>query len=85
LSEFPITPAGKFFRWKNLLLTREQLVSHKIVSCGECLDSYQADDGSGCSACCEHWEHDHGICFDCGKDCTDDLVGRAEAAFEGER
>lgn len=34
---------------------------------------------------CEHNEHDHGICLDCGKDITDNLVGAAEARFEGDR
>ena len=27
---------------------------------------------------CEHKEHDHGICLDCEKDITNDLVGEAE-------
>ena len=27
---------------------------------------------------CEHEELDHGYCLYCGKDCTDDLIGRAE-------
>lgn len=27
---------------------------------------------------CPHDELDHGICLDCGKDCFDDLVARAE-------
>lgn len=40
---------------------------------------------SGCQDCCPHDEHDHGICMDCGKDRTDDLVGAAESYFEGER
>ena len=31
---------------------------------------------------CPHDEHDHGICLDCGKDITDDLVASAEAASD---
>lgn len=27
---------------------------------------------------CPHDEHDHGICLDCGKDCFDDLLARAD-------
>lgn len=34
---------------------------------------------------CEHEEHDHGICLDCGKDITDELVTKAEMAFEDDR
>lgn len=36
-----------------------------------------------CAPCdCEHDETDHGICIDCGKDCTSDLAGEAEFAAE---
>lgn len=31
---------------------------------------------------CPHDEHEHGYCLDCGKDITDDLVSRAEAAAD---
>ena len=31
---------------------------------------------------CPHDEHDHGICLDCGKDITDDLVAQAENASD---
>lgn len=24
-----------------------------------------------CQACCQHFENDHGICLDCGKDLTE--------------
>ena len=34
---------------------------------------------------CEHWEHDHFICMDCGEDVIDDLVGRAEDSLNGDR
>lgn len=34
---------------------------------------------------CIHWEHDHGVCMECGEDITDSLVGKAEDAYEGER
>jgi len=30
--------------------------------CLECNDNIDAN----CSECCEHVEHDHGICLDCG-------------------
>lgn len=38
-----------------------------------------------CQKCCPHDEHDHGICLYCGMDVTQDLVARAEYAFEGDR
>lgn len=38
-----------------------------------------------CSNCCQHYEHDHGICLDCGEDRTEDLAADAEYAFEGDR
>lgn len=34
---------------------------------------------------CSHEEHDHGICLECEKDITQELVAAAESAFEGER
>lgn len=43
------------------------------------------DEICDCSECCEHVETDHGICLDCGKDCTDALIARAESLYEGER
>jgi hypothetical protein len=27
---------------------------------------------------CEHFEHDHGICLDCGEDITDQLISRID-------
>ena len=27
---------------------------------------------------CPHYELDHGICLDCGKDCFDDVIAAAE-------
>lgn len=27
---------------------------------------------------CDHPEHDHGICLECGADITDELISRAE-------
>lgn len=38
-----------------------------------------------CPDCCEHFEHDHGYCLDCGEDCLDVLVGRAESYYEIDR
>lgn len=43
------------------------------------------EDGHICPDCCVHNEYDHGICLDCGKDCTDFLIMRAEDYYEGER
>jgi hypothetical protein len=34
---------------------------------------------------CMHWEHDHGVCMDCGEDRTEHFAGMAEDAFEGDR
>lgn len=42
-------------------------------------------DDPDCQECCEHGEYDHGHCLLCGLDCTERLVGIAEAAYEGER
>ncbi len=42
-------------------------------------------DDPTCTECCEHDEHDHGFCLDCGADVTDRLIMDAEAAFEGDR
>lgn len=44
---------------------------------GEC-----PDDGVVCSTCCEHEEHDHGVCNDCGEDISDELTCQAEMAHE---
>lgn len=47
---------------------------------GEC-----PDDGVFCEACCEHEEHDHGVCNECEADISGELAGKAESAFEGDR
>lgn len=48
------------------------------ILCHDCSDTGQADNGDSCEECCEHREHDHGTCLDCGKDRTSDLAGEAE-------
>ena len=50
--------------------------------CSECRDTGELPSGSVCSACCEHGEYDHGICYDCGTDCTDELIAEAEYRYE---
>jgi hypothetical protein len=55
-------------------------LAYTEVSCFVCFDH---DDK--CQDCCSHDEHDHGVCLDCEKDCTDELVGVAEAHYEGDR
>ena len=67
------------------------------IHCDNCQDTgemtYTGTDTAGrsyrvteaCPECCEHDEHDHGICLNCGADRTDWLVGQAESAFEGDR
>lgn len=52
--------------------------------CEHCEEPFYGESES-CPKCCEHGDYDHGICGLCGEDCTDDLVGAAESAFEGER
>ncbi len=42
-------------------------------------------DDPTCTECCEHDEHDHGYCLDCGADVMDRIIMRAECAFEGDR
>lgn len=56
------------------------IVRYAEVSCMQCFDH---DDK--CQECCPHDEYDHGMCLVCDKDCTDDLVGAAEAYYEGDR
>ena len=34
---------------------------------------------------CEHDEHDHGYCLDCGEDVLNDLVGRSEDSLNEDR
>lgn len=34
---------------------------------------------------CQHDEHDHGYCLDCGADIMDSLVADAESRYEGDR
>lgn len=34
---------------------------------------------------CIHWEHDHGVCMDCGEDRTEHFIAAAESAYEGDR
>ena len=46
--------------------------------CDKCHDTRELPSGDICPDCCEHDEHDHGICLDCGKDIFNDLVGAAE-------
>lgn len=53
--------------------------------CVLCRDTGELPSGDWCEHCCEHGEYDHGICYTCGKDCLDDLIGQAEYYFEGER
>lgn len=50
----------------------------KRIKCEGC-------DDPECVDCCEHQEHDHGVCSDCGEDITDQLVCDAEYAYEGDR
>lgn len=57
----------------------------KAELCSDCDGEGNLPGGGICQECCPHDEYDHGICLDCEKDCTDDLVGAAESAFEGER
>lgn len=47
--------------------------------CELCADTGDLLDGNGsCQVCCQHDEHDHGICLDCELDRTSDLAGEAE-------
>lgn len=55
------------------------------IECFKCKDSGELDNGDTCQDCCEHGEYDHGICYNCDKDCIDDLVTAAEYESEGER
>jgi hypothetical protein len=35
---------------------------------GNIVDTDGFCDVHGCPSCCEHWEWDHDICMDCGKE-----------------
>lgn len=94
------TADGKLFAYWDPLILRISLLENKgeevtifsrhhgmtgrvIYEKANCLKCFDHDEK--CQECCPHSEYDHGICYDCGKDCTDDLVGGAEAHFEGDR
>lgn len=47
---------------------------HKCDDCGKPCESWL------CQECCEHDEHEHGYCIECGANIMDDIVGRAEMA-----
>lgn len=65
------------------------------IHCTECMDRGEVNASPfseesqiilvPCPACCEHSEHDHGFCLECGLDRSDSLVEAAEQACEGER
>ena len=68
-------------------------LSEGELECGGCggfgrleSPSHQCPECSGTGIVeCPHSDYDHGICIDCGRDCTNELAGRAEDAWEGER
>lgn len=39
-----------------------------ILGCLKCRDTGLTKDGENCGACCEHEEHDHYVCLNCGKE-----------------
>lgn len=81
--KYEIEPAGHLFRWRNLLVTREELISFGIVRCEACLDSEQDDHGDSCRRCCDH-EYDSCegfMCINCGADGADAL---ADSYVEGD-
>jgi hypothetical protein len=63
-------------------LMRRQRAALIRARAKEALDVHIAegcpDDGLACSNCCDHYEHDHGICYDCGEDITQTLVSQAD-------
>lgn len=61
-------------------MTLKSMVDYTKLVCSEC-----NNENDECQECCPHDEFDHGHCLCCGKDCTDNLVGAAEAYFEGDR
>lgn len=40
-------------------------------------DCLQCSYDQTCQECCEHNEHDHGICIDCGKDNYENMASAA--------
>ena len=49
------------------------------------MNEHENCDPAECTECCQHDEHDHGICLDCGLDRTEHFAGIAESCFEGDR
>ena len=51
----------------------------KDLSCLECGKELNGGEKDTCESCqCEHAEHDHGICIDCGSDRMEHLIAQAE-------
>lgn len=79
----------EFFRSKGDLETVYQIKGQIRLVRGKLSDlAHEAGEpceNEKCQECCEHNEHDHGVCMDCEKDITDDLVCAAEYAYEGDR
>lgn len=63
--------------------TGARLIREKLAALAH--ESGEPCENEKCQECCEHNEHDHGVCMDCEKDITDDLVCAAEYAYEGDR
>ena len=61
------------------------LIPFKPAACESCDGDGQTESGASCQECCEHLEHDHGICNDCEAEVFDRLAARAEEAWEGDR
>ena len=59
----------------------------KLLECAICDCEYCPvhDTDTDHDLCCEHNEHDHGYCLDCGEDLTNRLAGMAEDTYEGDR
>ncbi len=75
----------KYPTYKHIVWGRFSLLLGEYA-CLQCKDiGYLTPYKESCKACCEHYEHDHGICYDRGEDITDSLYGKAEAYYEGDR
>ena len=56
------------------------------VQCEACNDDGILENGDSCQDCCQHYEHDHYICLDCGKDLDPGaFIDAAEYAYGDDR
>jgi hypothetical protein len=51
-------------------------MNKQIEDCEECQGTGDGYNGESCQECCEHYELDHDICIDCGKQLAGEMANR---------